>query len=130
MRDRYAHAREDAQLAGLIPISSEESLKPEVVPPSIQGEQPLPELIGMAARNGWAVPDEKKPYLVDELISMLENPEYPLKIKVAAFNALRMADQQQWERDHPKESAALRGGVSVTTNVGVGVSVFDRAAEY
>jgi hypothetical protein len=31
IKDRYAHAREDAQLAGVIPTTPEEALKPERV---------------------------------------------------------------------------------------------------
>ncbi len=126
LKDRYAHAREDAQLAGLIPTTPEEALKPEVVSPSVQSEVPQPKLIGECIRNGWAVPEERKPELVDELIAILDNPVIPHKIKVAAFNALRMADQAQYERDHPEEVAKSKGG----TTVNVGVSLFDRAAEY
>ena len=58
-KDRYAHAREDAQLLGLIPTPPEEALKSERVDPSTQGAQPLPALICDAMRKGWAGPEEK-----------------------------------------------------------------------
>lgn len=103
IKDRYAHSREDAQLAGLIPTSPEESLKPERVDPSVQGSQPLPELIAQAIRKGWAVDDGMKPHLVDELVQIVLDNEMCAKSKIAAFNALRMGDQAQWEKEHPKD---------------------------
>ena len=113
LRDRYAHAREDAQLAGLIPTTPEEALKPERVDPAAQAEAPMPGLIGEAIRRGWAVPEHRKPDLVDELIKILDDPEVPQKVKVAAFNALRQADQAQFERDYPERAAKARGGTTI-----------------
>jgi len=52
-------------------------------------------LVMAALRNGWEVSDSKKPGLVDELIAIVENPEMPAKAKIAAFNALLMADKDQ-----------------------------------
>lgn len=101
LKDRYAHAREDAQLAGLIPTTPEEALKDERVPPSAQTEQPLPHLTSEAIRRGWAVPEERKPGLIDELIAIVENHDLPEKVRVSAFNALRQADDSQHERDNP-----------------------------
>ncbi len=125
IKQRYAKAREDAQLAGVIPTVPDGALKDECVDPLQQGSQPMPGLISQAVRNGWAVPEEIKPDLVDELIRILDDPEIPSKTKVAAFNALRMADQAQYERDHPETK-----GTKVSVAVGVGVSVFDKAIEY
>lgn len=115
LRDRYAHAREDAQLAGLIPTKPEEALKPEVVDPATQTEAPQVGLIVQALRSGWAVPEGRKPDLVDELMRILDDPEMCAKVKVSAFNALRMADQQQYERDHPEQMAKLRGSAGTGT---------------
>ena len=117
-KDRYAHAREDAQLEGLIPTTPEEALTPERVPPSAQSEQPLPELIAQAIRKGWAVDEQMKPQLVQELIGIVMSCE-EAKHKVTAFNALRMADQHQWERDNPETAGKAKGGnsISVTANV-------------
>jgi len=109
-KDRYAHAREDAQLEGLIPTTPEEALKPERVDPSTQSEEPTPTtMVIRAATKGWKVPDERKETLVAELIGIIDNPEMPAKVKVAAFNALRLADQSQWERDHPEVMAKIKG---------------------
>lgn len=97
--DRYAHAREDAQLHGRIPTTPEEALKPERVDPSVQTEQRHPLLIGTAIRRGWETPDEKKPGLVDELIATVEDPDAPAMVKVFAFNALVKGDQAQNDKD-------------------------------
>lgn len=117
----YSQLREKAQLAGLIPTLPEESLQPERVDKRQQSDQPLPELVARAIRAGWATPDDKKPELVDELVKIIEDMELPAKVKVAAFNALRMADQTQYERDHPEVKGAGGGAhpinVSVTTNI-------------
>lgn len=120
-KDRYAHAREDAQLEGLIPTTPEEALKPERVDPSTQDDQPiLPGMVSRAIKAGWKVPEDRKQDLVDELIGIIDNPDMPAKVKVAAFNALRLADQSQWERDHPEIMAKMKGptgagGVNIGT---------------
>ena len=125
-RDRYAHAREDAQLLGLIPTTPEEALKSEVVPAASQAEVPQPGLIEQAIRSGWAVSEDRKPGLVAELVAMMDNPEVPHKVKVAAFSALLRGDQQQYERDHPEQVAKAKGGttVAIVNSVQIG-DVFD-----
>jgi hypothetical protein len=45
----------------------------------------------------------------------VENPEMPAKAKIAAFNALRMADKDQYERDQLEEAG--KSGSTVTINV-------------
>jgi hypothetical protein len=99
VKDRYAHAREDAQLTGLIPTTPEEALTPERVDPSSQSEQRFPTLVRRAINHGWATPDEKKPQLVDELIELIEDPEASPMAKIFAFNALVKGDQLQHEKD-------------------------------
>lgn len=101
LKERYAKAREDAQLAGLIPTTPEEALKPEAVSPSVQSSQPMSELVAQAIKKGWAVEDGMKPHLVDEMVNIVMDPNMPAKAKIAAFQALRMADSAQWEKDHP-----------------------------
>ncbi len=120
----YAKAREDAQLAGVIPTEPVGAVRNEVVSTS---DAPQPGLLQQALRNGWEVPHENKPRLVDEMTKIIDDPNIPVKVKVAAFNALRMADQQQYERDHPEVVAKLKGqnnnqtvNVGVTSNVVVG----------
>lgn len=124
VKNRYAHAREDAQLLGLIVTSPEEALEDERVDPSSQSEQPLPGLIGQAIRKGWAVPEERKPRLVDELVSIMVDPEIPAVPKVMAYNALIKGDAVQHERDHPREAQA-GPGTQINVNVGVKVNPFE-----
>jgi hypothetical protein len=42
--------------------------------------------------------------LVDEMGRLLHDPETPARAKIAAFTALRKADQAQWERDRLEEA--------------------------
>ena len=98
-KDRYDHAREDARLEGVIPVVPEVAPKPERVDPSSQNEVRFPRLIGQAIRRGWAVADEKKPGLVDELIEVVEDEEASPMAKIFAFNALVKGDQVQHDKD-------------------------------
>lgn len=116
---RYMEIREDLQLAGRIPVSAEGAIRDERVNPASQSTQPLPGLIGTAIRKGWAVPEEKKPALVDELIGIIQDREGDAVPKVMAYNALSKAEQLQWERDNPE----LAGKVKGKTEVNVGVQV-------
>lgn len=130
VKDRYSHAREDAQLAGLIQTTPEEALRPERVDPALQSEQPLPGLIGQAIRNGWAVPENKKPRLVDELVGIIENPEVAEVPKVMAYNALTKGDQVQFERDNPDKAARAKAAAQINTQVNVQVGATDPVEEY
>lgn len=121
-RKLYQEIREELQLSGDIPTVPEGAIRPERVAPSAQGSQPLPELIAQAIRKGWAVDDGMKPHLVDELVQIVMSADMPTKAKVAAFNALRMADQSQWERDNPETAGKAKGAggavnVSIQTNL-------------
>ena len=114
LKEQYSKVREDAQLAGIIPTSPEGAIRPEAVPSSVQTAAPMPELIAEAIRKGWAVPEDRKPQLVDELLTIIQSVDMPAKVKVAAFNALRQADQAQYERDHPEEAAKSKAGKGTT----------------
>ena len=113
VKDRLAHAQDDAQRLDIVETTPEEALKPARVDPSVQKEQPQSRLIGQAIRNGWATPEEKKPRLVDEMIGIVEDPEAKTFDKVAAYNALLKGDQAQFERDQPEQAAKAKGGVNV-----------------
>ena len=115
-RELYQKVREDLQLDGNLPTAPEGALRPETVPPSAQGSQPMSELVAEAIRRGWAVQDGMKPQLVDEMVLIVLDAEMPAKAKIAAFNALRMADQAQYEQDHPKDKADT-GPATVNINV-------------
>ena len=98
-KKRYQSAREEVQLLDLIPTTPDGAVKPERVDPSSQEQPGFPRLVGAAIRRGWAVPDQKKPGLVDELVGVVEDPDAKPFDKVAAFGALSKADQLQHERD-------------------------------
>ncbi len=120
LRAQYSAIREEAQLAGVIPTTPEGAVRNEVVDPKTQSEQVFPSLVSGAIRRGWAVPEEKKPVLVDEMIAVVEDVEQSSKTRIAAFNALRLADTTQYERDHPEEAGKAKGGggsVSVQANI-------------
>lgn len=126
VKARYSKAREDAQLAGIIPTTPEGALKPEAVPSYKQDEQRLPGLIGQAIRSGWAVPEDKKPELVKELVGVVSDDEATNVEKVMAFNALTKGDQLQWERDNPELAGKTKGGVKVNNNNQVVVPDWNR----
>lgn len=126
LKDRYAHAREDAQLAGIIPTTPKEALKSEKVDPSMQEDTPLWELVQQAIKEEWAVPDKAKPGILKALLAPFFNDDTVLdkdgnvvhvtpsaKKLIACANTLRMLDQMQWERDHPKEAGMAKGGVRI-----------------
>ena len=113
---RYSSAREEAQLAGVIPTTPDGAVHDERVAPSAQGTQPMPALIAEAIRKGWKVPEGLKPQLVDEMVAIILDPDMSAKVKVGAFNALRTADRSQWEQDNPVDAGKAKGG---TTNVGL-----------
>lgn len=118
-RELYQKVREDLQVSGDLPVTPEGALKSERVDPATQEDTPQPKLIQRAIRQGWAVLEEKKPNLVDELTKIIDNPDMPAKMKIAAFNALQQADRSQWERDNPIEAGRAKGGnvsVSVEAN--------------
>lgn len=122
VKARYAKAREEAQLAGVIPTTPDGAVHEERVPLCAQSEDSkmTAVLVSLAIRNGWEVPKRERERFVDELASILTNAEMSPKMKVAAFNALRLADKDQWERDHPEEAGKAKGanvGVSVQANM-------------
>jgi hypothetical protein len=131
VKETYAKAREDAQLCGVIPTEPVGAVRDERVPPCAQSEdvRALPALVAEAVRAGWATPEERKPGLVDDLAAILGDSTQPAKVRIAAFNALRLADKDQYERDHPEAAGKARGGGAggaVSVNVGVAVgNVFD-----
>ena len=96
VKERYAKAREDAQLLGVIPTVPEGAVRPEKVPQSVQVSAPVMELAAQMLKRGWKVDEDMKPHLVDELVQIVMGCESELKHKIAAFNALRMADDSQY----------------------------------
>lgn len=114
----YNKLREELQLRGRIPVTPHDraGARQEIVKPETQSEQPLPELTAKAIRNKWAVPDEKKPKLVDEMVNLVEDKSEQGKVRVQAFRALNLADKDQHERDNPKlDSKGTQVNVGVVT---------------
>lgn len=112
IKKRYSAAREEAQLAGVIPTTPDGAVHEERVSPSAQSEDSsiTAALVAQAIRNGWEVPKASREQFVDELTKVINNPDETAKAKIAAFNALRLADKDQWERDHPAEAGRAKGG--------------------
>lgn len=73
-------------------------------------------------KRGWATPPEIKSDLVDEMVRIVQDPDIKTKDRVAAFNALRVADQSQWERDHPVESGKSKGGSTSSVNINLNMA--------
>ena len=80
--------------------------------PATQGSggAAFPELVRRALREGWNVPDDAKARAIDELSEVVLDPDMPAWKKIAAFTALRVADQTQYERDHPEQARKGRRG--------------------
>src|SRR3954453_15380832 len=66
-KERYAKAREDAQLSGIIPTVPEGAVRDEVAP--VAPAPPLPHLVRAALRLGWDVPDAAKAKVVADLLA-------------------------------------------------------------
>jgi hypothetical protein len=120
-------AREEAQLLDLIPTSPEGAVRDERVDPATQSDAADPKLYRQAIRNGWAVPEDKKPVIVDEMVKLVETIEVDAHVRVAAARTLRAVDRDQWERDHPELAGKAKGSVNVTQ--GQQVNLLDMARE-
>ena len=109
IKDRYAHAREDAQLHGLIPTTPEEALTSERVLPAL--DPALPEIIRMALANNWSTPDSAKPAIIASLLEPFFSDDVVLdadgkqthvkpsrKLLMELAKTLHMLDRSQWER--------------------------------
>ena len=96
--------------------AAEEMESREVVPtaPVISTEAP--------PKRGWSTPEEDKETLVDLMMKIVTDPDAKAKDRVAAFNALRVADQSQWERDHPAESGKAKGGSTSQVNINLNMA--------
>lgn len=117
IKAKYQKARETAQLHGVIETTPEGAVRNEAVDPTSQGEQAMTPLVRQAIRKGWAVPEDVKPALVDELIGVVQDPEASNLDKISSFNALSKADRDQWQRDNPTEAGKAKGGIEVTQTI-------------
>jgi hypothetical protein len=114
-KEVYAKAREDAQLAGLIPTVPEGAVRNEVAP--VAPDPPLPHLVRAAIKNNWATPDSAKPGIVDSLIAPFYDPDADPALLVKCARVLLLLDQTQYERDHAEEAGKAKGGGAVAVSV-------------
>lgn len=112
IRKRYAKAREDAQLSGIIPTVPEGAVRNEVAP--VAPDPPLPHLVRAAIKNNWPTPDCNKPGIVDSLCAPFYSRDADPALLVKCFRVLFLLDQTQYERDHAEEAGKAKGGGSAT----------------
>lgn len=144
IKARYAKAREEAQLAGLIPTEPGGAVRDERTH-SIDPVDGLPGLVRQALRESWKTPDSAKPAVLAALLRPFFNditlidkdgnqitvPPPPKTLNELARTILAL-DQSQWERDHPIEAGQAKGsmtvGVSVQANM-LAVKILREALE-
>jgi hypothetical protein len=107
-KERYAKAREDAQLKGIIPTVPEGAVRNEVAPAAL--DPPLPHLVRKAIKNNWATPDSNKPGIVDNLCAPFHDRDADPALRIRCFEVLLLLDQTQYERDHPEQASKGRRG--------------------
>ena len=116
-KERYAKAREDAQLIGIIPTVPEGAVRNEVAP--VAPDPPLPQLIRQALRENWATPDASKSKVVADLLAAFFEEGADPMLRIRLFRTLLLADQTQYARDHPEQarkgSRGQRGPVGNST---------------
>jgi hypothetical protein len=95
-KERYVKAREDAQLAGVIPTVPEGAVRDEVAPAA--PDPPLPHLVRVAINNNWPTPDCNKPALVDSLMAAFFDPDAEAGLRVRLARLLLLLDRTQYER--------------------------------
>src|SRR5262249_50303086 len=105
-KERYAKAREDAQLSGIIPTVPEGAVRNEVAP--VAPDPPLPHLVRKAIKNNWATPDCNKPAIVDSLIAPFYDPDADAALLINCFLVLLLLDQTQSALDHPEQAGKGR----------------------
>jgi hypothetical protein len=111
IKARYSKAREDAQLAGVVPTTPDGAVRDERVDPATQEDGAsalLAGLVTQALREGWAVPDDVKPKIVDELSAPFYEEGTDPMLLVRLVKVLLLLDQTQWERDRAEEAGKAR----------------------
>lgn len=94
--------REDAQLSGVLDTFPQEAVRNEVAP--VAPDPPFPHLIRRALRENWATPDVIKRKVVAELLEAFFAEGADPNLRIQLFRTLLLADQTQYERDHPEEA--------------------------
>ena len=138
IKKTYAKAREDAQLAGVIPTEPVGAVRSEVVDPHSQSNAALPELVRQALREAWATPDSAKPAIIAALLEPFYKDDIVLDEKGVAHHVrpsrkllmelaktLHTLDVTQYERDQPERAGQARGGSKVVNNVSATIHTGD-----
>ena len=131
IKDRYAHAREDAQLAGLIPTTPEEALSNERSDTALQDAQRFPGLDRAAVRNatGWHITEAVKRKIVENAAEMIYEKRIEFvddgrggkvavempnrKAQIEAAKILLEADETQYKRDEPEKAGKAAGAAQI-----------------
>lgn len=129
LKQAYSKAREEAQLAGIIPTTPEGAVRPEQVNPNNQRVPALPDIVRQALKEGWATPDSAKPAIVAALLEPFFNDELVVdetgkvhlvrpsrKLLNELAKTLRILDQTEYERKFPELAAKAKGGVTVNNS--------------
>lgn len=120
LKEHYAKVREEAQLQGLIPTTPEGAVRDEKVKPSTQTAQDTTALDRAAINQGWRVPEDQKPKVIQRLLDKLDDPEITPAATALVVSTLVKADQIQHERDNP-EVAKGKTGVTVNNQIHVDI---------
>jgi hypothetical protein len=107
-KERYAKAREDAQLSGIIPTVPEGAVRNEVAP--VAPAPPLPHLVRAAIKNDWPTLDCAKPGIVDSLCAPFYDSEADSALLVKCARVLLLLDRLE-------EAGKAKGGGAVAVSV-------------
>lgn len=133
-KERYAKAREDAQLEGIIPTTPEGAVRDErtVCADPLDG---LPEMVRQALKEKWDTPGAAKPAIIASLLrpfysngiptmtrdgEVVMMPPSPKLLNELARTLLAL-DQTQYERDNPVQAGQAKGNNQATVAIGVSI---------
>lgn len=111
---KYARAREDVQLMGLLPTIPEVAAQGKRTDRVFVVEREELSALDRAAINqGWATPKEQQPLVIQRLIAKMFDENTSVAESVMCANALLKADQMQFARDNPELAGKAKGGTTV-----------------
>lgn len=122
MRERYSHAREDAQQLGLIPTLPEVALASERVDPATQSAPELPALDRKAMRGNWDTSQAEIEKVFGRLLKIIESETSNDTEAIASARAIMHAHFRQWEQDNPDLAGKMRAQKQpqqITINIGM-----------
>src|SRR5678816_582001 len=132
-KERYAKAREQAQIEGVIATTPEGAVRDERVDPATQDEQRFPGLDRMAIRNdgkGWEANEHIRRKVVEVCAEVLFEKRTVVALdgsvvevppdryaQMQAAKTLMLGDKQQWERENPEAAGKAAGGGDTNVQV-------------